>query len=693
MEGYLRPVLHRRLKVVDRRCKINLVAVHIRCEPCSLLRLEVALCLLIREGEPARGRNIRRFVDRIDLVFIRETLGNNFKLQLPDGAEHDVAEFAGEDLDGAFFAQFLKALLKLLGFEGVLASSGTEEFRRKVRDARELQLLTRSERIADMKLPVVVNADDVSGHGVRHDDAILRHEGKRIGDLHLASFTDMVGLHPGLIAPGTHAEECNSVAVTGIHIGLDLEDEARERRLIGFNHAHAGIPGLGRRRPVDECIEDIFDAIDDHPLGSASVAQVHKARLATGELVAVKVQRPHVQEIMAKDISIMRSLARRLGGFIGADQFLDLQSVVDELWQSFREETDFLVEARNLEEFRRNNAGCVYLECPKPYPALCTRHVVVMDYVDGIAIDDTAELTAQGYDCAEIGEKLMDNYASQMLDDGFFHADPHPGNLVVSGGKIVYMDLGIMGRLNAGDRRCVSDMLMAVARRDSAGLADGLLRFSVGDASEVDYAHLLSELDAIIANYGAADLSDLDIGGFVNSLVTMARRNGIERPGSVTMLARALVTLEGVVDNLLPEASMVDIIKRHLRAHESLAGLTEQEARKLMREGIAASHGLLEAVGESGHAMRMLTRGQLRLNLDVAGTEDPLEDIGSIINRLTLAIIAAGLFMGSSIVYYARIQPVIFGIPIIGFVGYLIALFIGLYVAHDILSEKHRRKR
>lgn len=447
------------------------------------------------------------------------------------------------------------------------------------------------------------------------------------------------------------------------------------------------------RAEYDQPIEDIFDAIDDHPLGSASVAQVHKARLTTGELVAVKVQRPHVQEIMAKDISIMRSLARRLGGFIGADQFLDLQSVVDELWQSFREETDFLVEARNLEEFRRNNAGCVYLECPKPYPALCTRHVVVMDYVDGIAIDDTAELTAQGYDCAEIGEKLMDNYASQMLDDGFFHADPHPGNLVVSGGKIVYMDLGIMGRLNAGDRRCVSDMLMAVARRDSAGLADGLLRFSVGDASEVDYAHLLSELDAIIANYGAADLSDLDIGAFVNSLVTMARRNGIELPGSVTMLARALVTLEGVVDNLLPDASMVDIIKRHLRAHESLAVLTEQEAKKLVREGIAASHGLLEAVGESGHAMRMLTRGQLRLNLDVAGTEDPLEDIGRIINRLTLAIIAAGLFMGSSIVYYARIQPVIFGIPIIGFVGYLIALFIGLYVARDILSEKHRRKR
>ena len=266
------------------------------------------------------------------------------------------------------------------------------------------------------------------------------------------------------------------------------------------------------RAEYDRPIEDIFDAIDDNPLGSASVAQVHKARLVTGELVAIKVQRPHVQETMAQDISIMRSLARYMSRFMGQNQFLDLQSVVDELWQSFREETDFLVEARNLEEFRRNNAGCVYLECPKPHPALCTRHVVVMDYVEGIAIDDTATLTAAGYDCAEIGEKLVDNFATQMLDDGFFHADPHPGNIVVSGGKIVYMDLGIMGRLSSRDRSALSDMIVAVAEKDSARLADGLMRFSISDSAEVDQAHLLSDLDAIVADFGTANLSDLDIG-------------------------------------------------------------------------------------------------------------------------------------------------------------------------------------
>ena len=447
------------------------------------------------------------------------------------------------------------------------------------------------------------------------------------------------------------------------------------------------------RAEYETPIEDIFDAIDDRPLGSASVAQVHKARLVSGELVAVKIQRPHVQEIMAQDISIMRSLARYASKFMGDEQFLDLQSVVDELWQSFREETDFLVEARSLAEFRRNNAECEFIDCPMPYPSLCTKHVVVMDYIEGIPINDTGRLLREGYDISEIGIKLADNYTSQMLDDGFFHADPHPGNLVVRGGKIVYLDLGIMGRLSSHDRSAMRDMVTAVARCDSPGLAEGLKRFSISDTSGIDDAHLLADLDAIVADYGLADLSDLDVGAFFNSLISMAQKDGIELPSSVTMLARSLVTLEGTVHGLLPDTSIVEIIHAHLKAHTHVSELAKHESRRLARESVAATHGLLSAASDAGLAMRMLTRGQLRVNLDLAGTADPLEDLSRIANRLTLSVIVAGLFIGSSVVYYARIQPVIFGIPIIGFVGYFVAFILGVWVAWDIISESHRRRR
>lgn len=447
------------------------------------------------------------------------------------------------------------------------------------------------------------------------------------------------------------------------------------------------------RNEYDTPIEDIFDAIDDVPLGSASVAQVHKARLVTGELVAIKVQRPHVQEIMAQDISIMRSLARRASHFMGDEQFLDLQSVVNELWQSFREETDFLVEARSLEEFRRNNADCRFVDCPKPYPKLCTEHVVVMDYVEGISIDDTDRLVAAGYDLSEIGVKLVDNYTKQMIDDGFFHADPHPGNLVIRDGKIVYLDLGIMGRLSSHDRSAMSDMVTAVAMRDAAALKRGLLRFSVSDLANVDHAGLLADLDLIIDDYGEADLTDLDLASFLSALIAMARKNGIELPGTVTMLARSLVTLEGVVDEFLPGVSIVEIVRNHIRSHTKAGDAALQETKRLARESIAASHGLLQAASQADTAMSMLTRGQLRMKLDLDGYEDPVGDLAHAADRLTMGIIIAGLFIGSSVVYFARIQPVIFGIPVIGFVGYLTALVLGLWVFRQVMREQRGRRR
>ncbi len=447
------------------------------------------------------------------------------------------------------------------------------------------------------------------------------------------------------------------------------------------------------RNEYETPIEEIFDAIDDVPLGSASVAQVHKARLVSGETVAIKVQRPHVQEIMAQDISIMRSLAKRADRFMGDDRFLDLRSVVDELWQSFREETDFLVESRGLTEFRRNNASCRFVDCPKPYPALCTEHVVVMDYIEGIPIGDIRRLEQAGYDLDEVGHKLVDNYTQQMLDDGFFHADPHPGNLVISDGKIVYLDLGLMGRLSSHDRHAVKDMVLAVAEQDAGALKEGLLRFAIGDVGNVDHPNLLADLDRIIANYGSADLSELDIGSFVNALVSMASANGIELPGTVTMLGRSLVTLEGVMDELLPGASMVDIIKEHLRSSKSMGDLAHDEMRRLAKGGLKATHGMLDAASQASLAMKMLTHGQLRINLDFPGTEEPISDIAHAADRLTMGIIIAGLFIGSSVVYYARIKPVILGIPIIGLVGYVIALVMGLWLLWQIMHEAHRRSR
>lgn len=168
---------------------------------------------------------------------------------------------------------------------------------------------------------------------------------------------------------------------------------------------------------------EMFDAIDPNPLGSASLAQVHRARLVTGEDVAVKVQRPGAQQVMAQDIDIIRSVVRIVSKFVNTDQFVDLHGVVEELWTSFREETNFLAEAKNLNDFYEFHKSVHGVTCPKSYLDLCTEHVVVMDYVDGISIADPERLVAEGYDLEKIGAAIVEDYSTQVLDDGFFHAD------------------------------------------------------------------------------------------------------------------------------------------------------------------------------------------------------------------------------------------------------------------------------
>lgn len=442
-------------------------------------------------------------------------------------------------------------------------------------------------------------------------------------------------------------------------------------------------------RPIGE----IFEHIDPTPLGSASLAQVHRAALLTGEDVAVKVQRPGVRETMAQDVSIMRSIARLATRVMPSAQVVDLGGVVEELWDTFESETDFLVEARNLAEFKRFCQPYVYMDCPKPYMDLCTEHVVVMDYVEGISVSHPEQLIAAGYDLKEIGTKLVDNYATQVLDDGFFHADPHPGNIIIAGGQIVLIDLGMTGRLNAKTRSVLKQMIFAVAKQDSPALADGLLRFAGTESDAADYPALLADLDTIVAEYGTVDLKDLDLASFVTALTQLAQRHGIEVPSTVTTVARALVTLEGLLDEFIPDVNMIEIISEHIATSKPLDRAAADEVKSLGIEAHAALHGLLGALCETKVAARMLTRGQLRVNMELAGAEEPMRMLSEMVNRLTMALIVVGLYVGSSIVYFAGVPPIVFGIPVVGFMGYVVAFVLSAWIVFDIYFKGRRSKR
>lgn len=435
----------------------------------------------------------------------------------------------------------------------------------------------------------------------------------------------------------------------------------------------------------------IFPIIDSKPLGSASLAQVHKAYLANGEVVAIKVQRPGVRTTMAQDIDVMRSIAKRLARYMKDTQMVDLREVVEELWVTFLEETDFLNEARNLDEFNKANAGVAYVRAPKPYMEYCREEVLVMEYVDGISIRNTQELLDNGYDLEEIGDKMLENYAKQILQDGYFHADPHPGNIVIHEGKIVYLDLGLMGRLNTRARIGFENTVQAVGMRSASRLMEALMSFSVArDLTAIDQPRLLAELDVILDRYGSMEVEDIDLGQFLNDILNVTRQSKVTLPSSVTMVSRGLVTMEGTLLEYVGSFNMVDIINTHIKRTRE----TSDEMKDMLKDLIfalnGASQGALRAAEYSGDTMQLLSRGQLKVNMEMLGSAEPMAKISRILNRLTIGLIIAGLLVSAGILTFAINEPQVFGMPALAFIEFVIAIILSLWIAIDIYRRNKR---
>ena len=296
---------------------------------------------------------------------------------------------------------------------------------------------------------------------------------------------------------------------------------------------------------------EIFAFISDTPLGSASIAQVHRAELLSGEQVVIKVQRTGIYEIMARDIGLLRK-AVKLMPPISLKGMADFDQVLDELWNVTREEMNFLTEASNMEEFARRNADVVYVRTPKLYQEYTTMHVLVMEYIEGPAIDDKEKLLAGGYDLEEIGIKLIDNYIKQVMEDGFFHADPHPGNVKIQDGKIVWIDMGMMGRLTERDKELIGKAIRGIAENDIGMIQEAVM--ALGEFKEKpDQSVLYEDISELMSKYGSLDMGEIDVAEVMMDLMEVMKENKIRMPHGLTMLARGLTVCEDATEKAAEE--------------------------------------------------------------------------------------------------------------------------------------------
>lgn len=436
-----------------------------------------------------------------------------------------------------------------------------------------------------------------------------------------------------------------------------------------------------------ERFSSIFSNIDPKPLGSASLAQVHKATLSNGDVVAVKVQRPGVRATMAQDIDVMRSVAKRLSRFMKDNQMVDLRDVVEELWNTFLEETDFTKETQNLHEFALLNKDVAYIRCPMPYLEYCSEEVLVMEYIEGTSLRDTDKLVELGYDLEEIGMKALDNYATQILDFGFFHADPHPGNMFIKDGQIIYLDLGIVGRLNPRDRARFGEIIEAVGAKSATRLKDALISFSVDhDSRGIDHPRFLAELDIILEGYGSCDVADIDIGGLLNDIMLLTKQCKVTLPPSVTAVSRGIVTIEGTLSEYIANSNIVDIINDHVMRKKD----PKKELQKLVQDTMISlgnsGRGLATSAEYAGETLKMLSRGQLKMNMEMLGSDEPIKKVSRIANRLAVSMVIAGLLVSASLMTSLD-MPKIIGVPVLSFIEFVSAFILTIMVAMDIYRK------
>ena len=436
-----------------------------------------------------------------------------------------------------------------------------------------------------------------------------------------------------------------------------------------------------------ERFSSIFSNIDPKPLGSASLAQVHKATLSNGDVVAVKVQRPGVRATMAQDIDVMRSVAKRLSRFMKDNQMVDLRDVVEELWNTFLEETDFTKETQNLHEFALLNKDVAYIRCPMPYLEYCSEEVLVMEYIEGTSLRDTDKLVELGYDLEEIGMKALDNYATQILDFGFFHADPHPGNMFIKDGQIIYLDLGIVGSLNPRDRARFGEIIEAVGAKSATRLKDALISFSVDhDSRGIDHPRFLAELDIILEGYGSCDVADIDIGGLLNDIMLLTKQCKVTLPPSVTAVSRGIVTIEGTLSEYIANSNIVDIINDHVMRKKD----PKKELQKLVQDTMISlgnsGRGLATSAEYAGETLKMLSRGQLKMNMEMLGSDEPIKKVSRIANRLAVSMVIAGLLVSASLMTSLD-MPKIIGVPVLSFIEFVSAFILTIMVAIDIYRK------
>ncbi len=460
-----------------------------------------------------------------------------------------------------------------------------------------------------------------------------------------------------------------------------------------FEKLHAEVPSV----PFEELLPDlqralgrspfeVFRDLDTSAHGSASIAQVHRAKLQDGTPVVLKIRRPGVRAKLDADLRILRQVAELIESEIPEARRYQPVEIAKQFTSALEREADFATETRNIQRFAKNFADDPHIVIPNVYPEWTSETLLVQQHVEGVPATDPARVVAAGLDRHVLGARAADAFLKMILVDGFFHADPHPGNVFyLPENKIVVIDFGMVGRLSPQRRLQVIDLLAGVARMEEQPMLEVLLDWA-GDAY-VDEAKLASDVNQLVFDYEGVVLKDLRIGTVIRQFTAIMRDHSIVLPADLSLMFKTLITLEGLGRQYNPEFHIVEhlvpLLKRTLRER--------YEPGQLVKRGtstIADFFGVVSSVPRDvARLLREARRGKTRVDLDLKRLDSFGRQLDRTLDRVTMGIMTASLVIGSAIVMTVEGGPKLLGIPVLtalGFLGYLIAFLNSLWILYGM---------
>lgn len=435
-------------------------------------------------------------------------------------------------------------------------------------------------------------------------------------------------------------------------------------------------------------LASVFAHFPDQPVAAASLSQVYRAVLHNGaKTVAVKVQRPAIREDIEADLRILEAFCRLLH-----DQFEDLRSYdLPKLAATVRrhllKELDFSEELDNM-TIARSAAGEIGLYVPVPYEAYSSERVLVMDFVEGVTFRDLHRLP--GLERREVARRGLRAAVVQILELGFFHADPHPGNLLVGGdGTIALIDWGMVGRLTERDRSGLIDLLQAVVDKDSAALADALLAVCSSRSEPVEPLELERELLEILDTYYAVPIKDVHLGQLLARLLSLLRRHRLQLPNYLVIMIKAMITAEGSARLVYPELDVVTEVRGQVHRLARKRYHPRHWWREIRSALAAFRGGSRDLPRRLQRIIAKMEQGELSFIFHLDKLEELVGSLENASNRLTVGIVAGAIIIGSSMIITTGVGPLLFGFPALGVIGYLLSVVLGLYLVVTIFRNKN----